>query len=384
MTKQRILFADDEPLILQTLQRMLREYKDVWEMHFFNSGWDVLDWLSQSSADVIVSDGSMPGLSGYELLAQLQANEATRDIPVVILTGNLEAGLKRKALNLGAADLLNKPVDTEDLVARLRSMLRLKAYQDQIRAHNATLQEKVAERTRELAASRLDIIWRLARLAEFRDADTGNHVVRVGFFCRVLAEALGQERGFTETLFLTSPLHDIGKIAIPDRILHKEGKLTEAERETMNEHCALGARILREDFSHLNPFRWLEERKPAEGTAPEAPPARNPFLEVAADIALSHHERWDGTGYPRSLSGEQISLEARIVALADVYDALCSVRPYKPVLSESSVLSILEEGNGKHFDPQVFQAFLKAQDEIRTIQARFADKGSVRCESIYA
>jgi putative two-component system response regulator len=278
--------------------------------------------------------------------------------------------LKSRALELGAADLLSKPVDPAELLTRLRSVLRLKSCQDELRAQNASLEQKVEERTMELAHSRLDIIWRLGKVAEQRDEQIGNHVVRVGFYSRQIAEALKMNHGFQEMIFLAAPLHDIGKIAVPDRVLFKPGPLNDAESATMRQHCYAGARILQEDALVRKAFfHWR-----AVDSQSVLPEIKNPILDIAAAIALTHHERWDGNGYPEGLAGENIPLESRIVAIADVYDALTTIRPYRIAYSEERAVQMIREGAGSHFDPQVHAAFLDALPELHAIGAQFADK----------
>jgi putative two-component system response regulator len=250
--KKRILFVDDEPNFLNGLRRMLRDKREEWDMTFVHSVDEALRALAEESYDAIVSDVNMPLKTGFDLLAALAANPATQTIPTIILTGNAESDLKRRALDMGATDLLNKPVLVEDLRARIQSALRLKIYQDALKAQNEVLEQRVRERTRELEISRLDIIWRLAKAGEYRDEDTGDHVLRVACCSRILAENLDLPRETVERIFLASPLHDIGKIGIPDGILLKRGSLSERERTLMETHCKIGANVL------LSPPRGIE------------------------------------------------------------------------------------------------------------------------------
>lgn len=360
----RILFVDDEPNFLSGIRRMLWDDSAEWELFFAGGADEALKIASQKVLDTIVSDVTMPGKDGLELLAELKSNPATSAIPVVILTGNAEAHLKRKALDLGAADLLNKPIDREDLIARLRSVLRLKRYQDQLRAHNELLEFRVRQRTRELESSRRDIIWRLAKAGEFRDADTGDHVVRVALSSRILAAQIGLEQELVEVVFLTSPLHDIGKIGIPDGILLKPGKLTDEEREYVKKHCEIGASILLELPKGAEHFLNRQET----GKRQPILEAIEPIREVAATIAMTHHERWDGTGYPNGLRGEDIPVVGRIVAVADLYDALRSSRPYKLAFDREKSTRIMEESVGSHIDPSIYEAFTRVQDELDEIR----------------
>jgi putative two-component system response regulator len=370
--KRRILFVDDEPSVLDGLRRMLRAERDRWNMSFVGSADAALDVMRAADFDAVVSDVNMPDKDGFTLLAELRTDARTQDVPVIILTGRNDGGIKRRALDLGATDLLNKPVDPQDLIARVRSATRLKAYQDQLRDQNTILERKVEERTAELTHSRLDIIWRLGKVAEYRDEETGNHVVRVGCGCRVIAETLGADYEFVETLFLTSPLHDIGKIGIPDAILLKRGPLNDDEWHVMKRHCTIGAKILREDSKVASAFlAWRGGR-----TCAHSGDGQDPILEMASSIALTHHEWWDGTGYPAGLAGEGIPMESRIVALADAYDALCSERPYKPAFSDAAALTAIRDEVGRHFDPAVYAAFEESAEQLRAIRAELRDDAS--------
>ncbi len=364
----RVLFVDDDPKFLDGLRRMLRPHRKEWTMIFLGSAAEALREMRGSIVDTLVSDLQMPHQTGFDLLQRIEMSPSWRHIPVIIMTGAAERDLKRRALDQGATDLLNKPVDPADLIARIRSALRLKTYQDQIRGQNDILERNVRERTRALDASRVDLIWRLGRVAEFRDEQTGNHIMRVGSYCKMLAEALGTPREFADMIFLTSPLHDIGKIGIPDGILLQPRKLTPTEWDIMRRHCAIGAEILRQETWTRSPLFAV-----SCVDSNEADNQRNPVLEMASSIALAHHEWWDGTGYPQRLSGEAIPLEARIVAVADVYDALSSARPYKPALPEHTVLDIMGQQVGTHFDPVVYEAFLRSRAAFRTILGQLAD-----------
>jgi putative two-component system response regulator len=365
--KPRIVFVDDEPPILDLLRRMVRVPNYEWDIESFSDSKQAWDWLRKGRADVIVTDVMMPGMTGPELLRRLRENESTRDTPVIVLTALNERSLKRQVLDLGATDLLNKPVEANDLLARLRSALRLKQCQDELKIQNETLERKVVERTRQLQASRIEIIWRLACAAEIHDEETGCHVLRVGHICRIIAEALHQPREFVDMLFLAAPLHDLGKIGIPDAILHKPGRLTNEERAIMQTHCQIGERILSAgipslEFLHSN-LRAVELTALAE---------QDPVLSMAREIAGAHHERWDGHGYPRSLAGEHIPLSARITAVADVYDALTSERDYKPAMPAIGALDLIRRDAGRQFDPAVCEAFSRAWDEIEELRSRLS------------
>jgi putative two-component system response regulator len=366
---KRLLFVDDEQRVLDALCRMLHAQRRAWDMTCINDPRAALEELQDGSFDVVVSDIGMPGMSGLELLEHIKESDRLKDLPVIMLTGLESRNLKRQALDLGAADLLNKPVDPEDLVARLRSVLRLKACQDELRAYNSVLEGKVQERTAELYRSRMDVIWRLGNAAEHRDDDTGNHVIRVGCISRIIAETLGMDRESVETLFVAAPLHDLGKIGIPDSILMKEGPLSSEEWEIMKQHCRIGARILLEDTRAEGVFEAWSGTQGAVG----GPAAANPILQTAANIAWMHHEKWDGTGYPQELAGEQIAVEARVVAIADVFDALTSCRTYKVSYPEREAIQIIHDTVGSHFDPQVYAAFRESLPAIRSIRERLSN-----------
>lgn len=364
----RILFVDDDPLVLDSLQRMLRHRRHGWAMEFLCDPRKAWDRLCVQDFDLVVSDMNMPGLTGLELLTRLRENERTSDVHVVILTGHADRKLKREALDLGATDLLNKPIEAEDLDARIRSVLRLKSCADELKRSNHFLENGIRKRTEQLYESRLAIVWRLAKAAEFRDEDTGNHVIRVGCYSRHIGEAMNLREDWVENLFLAAPLHDIGKIGIPDSILLKPGPLTPEEWETMKRHCLIGKRILEDDAKTTATFRaW--KHAPALGVGEDT----NPVLKLAASIAWSHHEKFDGTGYPLGLSGDSIPWASRIVALADVFDALTSVRPYKPAIEEEEALRIIRGQVGKHFDPRVHEAFESVLDQIRDVRLALAD-----------
>ena len=291
------------------------------------------------------------------------------------LAGVGAAELRRRALDLGATDLLTKPFEAEEAIARLRSALRLKSYQDHVKSQQERLEQKVAQRTAELADSRLDILWRLGKAAEFRDEATGHHVLRVACYSRLLGEALGLAPEQVEPLFLASPLHDLGKLGIPDHILSKPGTLSPAEWAVMQRHCEIGARILRQ------PPKLMKTLLVWRGVTADHAAARvtDPLLEVAATIALAHHERWDGTGYPAGLRGNAIPLPARIVAVADAYDALRSDRPYRPALPAAQAQEVFAQEAGTHFDPDIYAAFVSCAERFDVIQQEFADGHASLC-----
>lgn len=366
----RVLMVDDEPRVLAGFRRALLGRGLECELREAGNGREALEVLRREPIDVVLSDVQMPGMDGLELLQAIRAETAWETVQVVIVTGLDARDQKARAIELGASDLLTKPVSTAELQARLRNALQLKAYQDDLHARNAVLEEEVRRRTTEIAASRAEVVFRLAKAAELRDEETGLHVVRVGCYCRTIAQTLDLGAAFCDNIFLAGPLHDVGKIGIPDEILLKPGKLDPGEWTVMRRHTQIGAAILSREpgafealLSSSGGLRSLVEPRP-----------ENPVLAMAADIAMAHHERWDGDGYPRGLAGNDIPLAARICAVADVYDALGSVRPYKPAYPEEQVLAIMADGRGSQFDPEVYDAFGDCLPELQALRRRFVDQ----------
>ncbi len=365
--KRKILFVDDEPNFLNGIRRMLRGERKHWSMEFVNSVDEALERAWDTEFDTIVSDVNMPGKTGLDLLEALRGHELTKTVPIIILTGNAETDLKRQALDLGATDLLNKPVSHEDLVARLRSVLRLKSYQDELRDQNVLLEKRVRERTADLELARRDIIWRLAKAGEFRDEETGNHVIRVACCCRVLATAMRLPEDEIQMIFLTSPLHDVGKIGIPDRVLLKPGALDDSERLIIQQHCEIGKSIVLAQPKGMAAFMNDAENGIGRKLAPEEDALR----EMAAIIIMTHHEKWDGTGYPNGLHGNAIPLPGQICAVADVYDALRSERPYKMPYGVEEAMEHMRSQRGTHFGPKILDIFETVVSKFEEIREQF-------------
>ncbi len=369
--KKRILLVDDDQSVLDALRRALRSHAGDWSMDFVGHPERAWEALLETAYDAVVTDVKMPGIGGLELLDRIRANDRTKDVPVVVLTGLNDRSLKGESLDRGADDLLSKPIDTRQLVARLRNVLRKKSYEDDLRQSNRQLAERVQDQVADITQSRMSVICRLRMAAEYRDEDTGNHVIRVGCYSRVVAAAMGMPASFLEMLLLAAPLHDIGKIGIPDSVLLKPGALDADEWEIMKQHCRIGERILRERSKSIVPlFDWYAD-EPV--TLADAMEHRDPMLDMAATVALTHHEKWDGGGYPQQLAGEAIPLESRIVAIADVFDALTSNRPYHPPRPEADALAVIESMVGRHFDPRVHAAFVRSLPEIRATRIKFGD-----------
>jgi putative two-component system response regulator len=349
-TKAQILFIDDEPKVLDSIRRSLRRSRMGWEFFSSNSVDQGLMEAERIQPDLIVTDMSMPGKSGLDLIRGVRSMPELSATPIIMLTGDADVDLKRKALDLGALDLINKPMKQDDLIARIASALRLRFAELELREMNQRLEEIVTERTADLEFSRYEIVWRLAKAGQLRDGDTGEHLYRVAMISKVIALHVGFSDTEADDLFYASALHDIGKIGIPDSILLKQGKLTDAEREQNEQHCVLGHRILSDDLD-----------------VPSARKARNPLLGAAAEIAMAHHERWDGDGYPNGISGTDIPHVARIVAVADVMDALCSVRPYKPAMNPGVALRQIKQSTGSHFDPSVVSALESVFESVEKL-----------------
>ncbi|NMG42511.1 response regulator [Aromatoleum toluvorans] len=357
--KATILVVDDTPDNLSLMSGLL---KDRYRVKVANNGEKALRIVrGDAPPELILLDIMMPGLSGYDVCEALKADAATRDIPIIFLTAMTATEDETKGLALGAADFITKPVNPPVMLARVATQLKVKAAADFLRDQNAYLEAEVARRTRELAAIQDVAILAMASLAETRDSDTGNHIRRTQFYVRALAIHLQPHPRFRhfltdatiDMLFKSAPLHDIGKVGIPDRILLKPGRFSADEFETMKAHTTLG----RDAILHAEKMLGMDVD----------------FLRLAKEIAYYHQEKWDGSGYPEGIAGDAIPISARLMALADVYDALISRRVYKDGMSHAEAAVIIREGRGSHFDPDVVDAFVDLQDEFRAIAARFAD-----------
>ena len=328
-----ILIVDDKPSNLRLHEAILKP--DGYLILSASNGNDALAIVAQQMPDLILLDVMMPGMDGYQVAGKLKLDPATTNIPIIMVTGLSDRNSRLIGLNTGAEDFILKPVDGAELRMRVKNMLRIKDYADFLNHHNHILEKRVRARTTELQTSHVETIYALTRAAEHRDDDTGIHVRRISHYARHLAEKLGLDCDYCDMIHYASPMHDIGKIGIPDHILLKQSTHTPDEFEIMKSHCVLGADILLGCDS--------------------------PYLKMGAEIALSHHERWDGTGYPSGLAGEGIPLAARIMGICDVYDALRAKRPYKPAFDHAKTMGIIVDGDGRtlpeHFDPAVLDAF---------------------------
>ena len=355
--QSRIVIVDDEPFNFMVLRKFLSDegYSRVLTT---SESTTAVDTIQKANPDLVILDIIMPEVDGIQILTRLKADPELSRVPVLILTATSDSSLKREALELGATDFLNKPVDSHDLLPRVRNAIMFKLQQDQMRDYAGYLEDQVRIRTTELIESRRDIVRCLARAGEFRDTQTGLHVLRVGLYAGIIAEELGFAPTEVEDIELAAQLHDLGKIAIPDAILLKPGKLTETEMQEMRRHCRIGMKIIQPN------------RIGGRGRAAGNP---NRLTQMAAMIASTHHEHWDGNGYPSGLRGEQIPIEGRITAVADVFDALSSARPYKDAFRFDECFEILEGDRGKQFDPAVLDALLARRDEIINIRTEHAD-----------
>lgn len=342
----RILLVDDEPANLRLLCAIL-EREGYIDLVPVTDPHEVVARTVEAPTDLIVLDLRMPGLDGLAVLARLQALHDRLLPPVMVLTAQREREAMLRALAAGARDYLCKPFDRAELVMRVRNLLDAHLAHRMLHERQQVLEEMVQMRTRELHDSRLQLLRRLGRAAEFRDEETGNHILRMSYTAALLARALGWSADGVELMLNAAPMHDIGKIGIPDHILFKPGALDAAEWAVMRRHAEIGARLL-------------------EGGGCE-------LLDLASTIAWTHHEKWDGSGYPRGLAGEAIPPAGRICAVADVFDALLSQRPYKRRWTFDEAVDHLRAGAGSHFEPRLVELFVAHLDEVAAIRERYPD-----------
>ncbi len=342
----RILIVDDESVNLKLLDRMLSA-QGYSNLVLVQDSRQVLEIYRQARTDLILLDINMPHLDGFEVMEQLKALNDPLFPPVVILTAQHGQDFLLRALNSGARDFITKPFYCNELLARVRNMLDAQLMHRMLHDQKAVLDEMVQTRTAELRRTRLQVVQQLGRAAEYRDNETGNHILRMSHISALLAKSIGWNEADCELMLHASPMHDIGKIGIPDHILLKPDKLEPEEWEIMKSHAVIGANILEGDDSDL--------------------------MKCAGEIALTHHEKWDGSGYPYGLSGEAIPLTGRIAALADVFDALTSARPYKKAWTLEAAVDLIKENRGIHFDPELVAVFLEQLPEILKIRDQFSE-----------
>lgn len=360
LEKATILAVDDTPDNLLLISGLL---KDDYHVRVANGGERAIKIaLSDNPPDLILLDIMMPDIDGYEVCRLLKENEKTSHIPIIFLTAKTEVEDETHGFEIGAVDYITKPISPPIVLARVKTHLALKRVQDFLRDQNAYLESEVKKRTEEVVAIQDVTIHAMASMAETRDNETGNHIRRTQHYVKLLAEKLRYHPHFVkfldddktiEMLFKSAPLHDIGKVGIPDAILLKPDRLTKEEFEVMKSHTTLG----RDAIIHAEKNLGIEV----------------PFLQYAKEIAYSHQEKWDGSGYPQGLAGEEIPISARLMAVADVYDALISRRVYKMPMPHEDAVKIMLEGKGQHFDPDVIDAFMECQAEFKAIGEKYSD-----------
>lgn len=341
----KILIVDDEKRNRVLLRKLMEE--EGYQIEEASSGSLALAQTSMFSPDLVLLDAMMPEMDGFEVATQLKSNDKTEGIPVIMVTALDDQASREKGLSRGIEEFITKPIKANEIQIRVRNLLRLKIANDILKNHNHLLDEKVKARTQRLKASFEESIFLLMRASEYRDDETGAHVKRISHYCRRLAEMLGMNKIFCDTLFLASSMHDIGKIGIPDSVLLKPGGFEPGEWEIMKSHTTIGAEIL----------------KTSEHSSS--------YIKMGEKVALCHHEKWDGSGYPNGLKGKEIPLSARIMGLCDVYDALRSERPYKKAFDHKKAVGIIEHGDEKiksgHFDPTVKEKFVANHEVFNEI-----------------
>lgn len=352
MERSKILVVDDEERNLRLMEALLLPLG--YEIFFAADGEEALTKTQEVSPDLILLDAMMPKMDGFEVARQIKNDKDKKIIPVVMVTSLKEVEDRIKALESGADDFLSKPVDETELRARVQSLLKVKAYNDHMRNYQKELETEVAKRTDQLRQTfekvkkaSLETIYRLSRAAEYKDEDTGAHILRTSNYSAAVASKMGMNEKTVESILYAAPMHDIGKIGTPDRILLKPGKLDPDEWEIMKQHVDIGGRILE-----------------GSGTG---------FIKLGEVIALTHHEKWDGSGYPRGRAGREIPLAGRIMAIADVFDALTTKRPYKEPFSLEKSYDIIRDSCGSHFDPEVVDAFFAVEEKILAIKEKYQD-----------
>ena len=345
--KPLVVIVDDQSTGRKILEQIVKDIDSNIDVEAFSSPVDALELIQSRTPDLILTDYKMPTMDGVQFIREIRAISACRDVPAVVVTVVEDRKIRYQALDAGATDFLTRPIDQYECRVRCKNMLTMRQQQKIISDRAKWLEDQVALGTREIQARERETLLRLAKAGEYRDEGTGNHVLRIARYSRVLAEALQLSPGDCEDIELAAPMHDIGKVGIPDAILLKEGPLDEQEMEIMREHPAIGHEILRDS------------------------PSR--YINLGAEIALSHHEMYDGTGYPKGLKGDAIPMTGRIVAVVDVFDALTTRRPYKEAWPTEDAVDYIRNASGSHMDPRVVEVFLDNLDMITQIQAELSD-----------
>ena len=340
----KVAIIDDAQMNVTLLQHLVRKLPGC-EPVCFTDPVDALEWCVVNEPDLVIVDYMMPVLNGTDLVQRFRASHP--DIPVLMITANHETALRHEALKIGVTDFLTKPIDNIEFLARAKNMLALRGSHKKLANHAAWLADEVRQATETIVAREQEAIFCLSRAAEYRDPETGGHILRMAHYSQHIARCMGLSVAQQDLLLAAAPMHDVGKVGTPDMILLKPGKLTDAEFVIMKQHAFIGFEILSSGASSL--------------------------MQVAAEIAHTHHEKFDGSGYPSALVGEAIPLFGRIVAVADVFDALTSERPYKKAWTIEQATQLLVDSKGTHFDPACVDAFLSDWDEVLKIKQRFLD-----------
>ena len=343
---QNVLIVDDTEINLILFSALVKKLDDC-VAHPFMSALQGLLWAADNEPDLVIVDYMMPEIDGLEFIRRLREIPACEGVPVVMITANDQKQLRYRALDLGANDFLIKPVDKVEFLARTKNMLNLSQARKSLSNRAEWLADEVRKATKEIVARERETVFRLCKAAEYRDPETGAHILRMAHYSQLIARGLGLPMGDQELLLEAAPMHDIGKVGIADKILLKPGRLDVEEFEIMKQHAMYGYELLRGSSSRV--------------------------LQAGAEIARGHHEKFDGSGYPNGLSGSDIPVFSRIVAVADVFDALTSERPYKKAWPLQEAVDFLREGSGKHFDPECVNAFLGAWDDVLAIRSRYTE-----------
>ncbi|MBI3902727.1 MAG: response regulator [Nitrosomonadales bacterium] len=342
-----VVIIDDEFTSRTILDKVVRSVQKNIIVKTFADPIEAMEWIRSNQPDLIMLDYMMGGMTGLEAVQQIRRIATLEGVPIVVVTSLEEREIRYQVLDAGATDFITKPIDPYECRVRCRNMLSLRMQQKIILNRSQFLEYRIADATMQIHQREQETLFRLAKAGEYRDQDTGDHIVRMARYSRLIAEAMGLPRELCELIEAAAPMHDIGKIGMPDNILQKPGKLSSEEFDVMKSHPLVGYQIL-----HNSPSK---------------------YLSLGAKIALGHHEKYDGSGYPEGVSGNYIPLEARIVAVADVYDALTSQRPYKKGWSSEEGLAYLKEQMGSHFDPDCVEAFVSQFERVRNIQLQLPD-----------
>lgn len=342
-----VLIIDDNDINLTLVKALVLKLGECTPI-LFDNPLKALAWCHDNVPDLVIIDYMMPDMDGLRFISAFRALHGRTEIPILMITANDQKDVRYDALLGGANDFLTKPIDRIEFSARARNMLALRAGQKFLADRAESLASLVDERTREIANREKELIFRMSRAAEFRDPETGTHIQRMAHYSQIIAQGLDLDSRIQKLILEASPMHDVGKIGIPDYILLKPGKLTPEEFEIMKGHARIGYELLKDSGSEI--------------------------LRAGAEVAISHHEKYDGSGYPNGLKGNNIPILGRIVAVADVFDALTSERPYKKAWSLDEACSYLEDGRGRHFDPLCVEAFLAGWERVLDIRHRFQDK----------